>query len=591
MTTPEHSLEELHRRIHLAVSAIIDADSAPHDAKELTQLLLGSAEARRVYFEYMRDTNLIRNWAAQPPSERFVTLDVNEAAVLELLEVAEEEERAAEEAEIEKRRRAELLKRRQAAAQEKTREYHPPRIIEIPMPVVYGGIAAIIALVIVGVRYWADSLPGDRQQQVAQSQQEPAPEPLPLASLERVFETERLQYVAEDARRERQRIDLEEGQRLYAGQYFLPLGIIEITYDSGASSVIEGPATFSIQSARHLELSTGSLVAHVPERAVGFSVDVPSASIVDLGTEFAVSVNERSTADIHVIDGKVALEAFLAHEPSAEEAAGTPERKRQVLVKGQARKVDPTQDTVQEIPFDRAGFVRSLDGLVARDLFDTDGRVTPIASYRKGLGFRGNWKRSALEFKGFAEAVLSNGGVQSQGTGDIGYHRLLSSALDDSTPVFFSAEFQIDGDDPVCSAWVALFQDTRAGDDRGENRAATVGITDGKLSARLMDVSIDEEQRMAVVKERAAFRAYTPGEKHLMVGKLEFDAEGDKDRLSVWVDPVPGSEPGTPDKVVTGDLGYRGFDTVAVRFWDMDDGQSTGLIDNVRVSTTWQSVQ
>lgn len=56
-------------------------------------------------------------------------------------------------------------------------------------------------------------------------------------------------------------------------------------------------------------LHTGSLRAHVPEPAKGFRVQTTSGKIVDLGTEFAVSVTDDHT-DLKVIEGEIEWHAI-----------------------------------------------------------------------------------------------------------------------------------------------------------------------------------------------------------------------------------------------------------------------------------------
>jgi hypothetical protein len=48
-------------------------------------------------------------------------------------------------------------------------------------------------------------------------------------------------------------------------------------------------------------------VAKVPQQAIGFSLDTPTARIVDLGTEFGVIVG-LSTTEVHVLQGEVETE-------------------------------------------------------------------------------------------------------------------------------------------------------------------------------------------------------------------------------------------------------------------------------------------
>jgi len=102
---------------------------------------------------------------------------------------------------------------------------------------------------------------------------------------------------------------LSDGALLLPGrQVRLSRGIVEIIFDSGARVLVQGPATFDAASAKQGFLRAGSLVAHVGAEARGFAVATPTATIVDLGTEFGVCVNEEGrAADVQVFQGEVEL--------------------------------------------------------------------------------------------------------------------------------------------------------------------------------------------------------------------------------------------------------------------------------------------
>ncbi len=102
------------------------------------------------------------------------------------------------------------------------------------------------------------------------------------------------------------------GSRLVHGTLQLHSGIAQIEFDSGAIVVIHGPTTFDIRSRNFGFLRTGKLLARVPGSAVGFTIETPSARVVDLGTEFGVVANASQKTDsfeteVHVFEGKVDL--------------------------------------------------------------------------------------------------------------------------------------------------------------------------------------------------------------------------------------------------------------------------------------------
>ena len=100
-----------------------------------------------------------------------------------------------------------------------------------------------------------------------------------------------------------------EGSRLGEGTLRLAEGMATLKFDSGATVVLEAPATLTLIDAMNCELSKGTAVSDIPDSALGFRVITPSADVVDYGTKFAVSVYE-GTGETHtqVIEGKVQVE-------------------------------------------------------------------------------------------------------------------------------------------------------------------------------------------------------------------------------------------------------------------------------------------
>ena len=109
-------------------------------------------------------------------------------------------------------------------------------------------------------------------------------------------------------------------------------GLIEVKYYTGAKVVIEGPAEFYVgpkdEGGRQKDegseghpssfilhpsnsgyLAFGKLVARVEgKKAQGFAIETPQATVVDWGTEFAVTVDEDSVVHAHVLEGKVQIQ-------------------------------------------------------------------------------------------------------------------------------------------------------------------------------------------------------------------------------------------------------------------------------------------
>ncbi len=100
---------------------------------------------------------------------------------------------------------------------------------------------------------------------------------------------------------------LEPGSTFQAGDYQFQSGNIELEFRSGAQTLLEGPAHFTIENDMRLVLHKGRIRALIPEQAIGFTVLTSEVDIIDLGTEFGVAVDEDQKTEVHVFSGKVEL--------------------------------------------------------------------------------------------------------------------------------------------------------------------------------------------------------------------------------------------------------------------------------------------
>ncbi len=120
-------------------------------------------------------------------------------------------------------------------------------------------------------------------------------------------------------------------------KYKLDAGLMQITYDSGAKVILQGPCTYEVESRVGGYLSLGKLTARVErgelrveseENATNqkssqlstlhsplFSVRTPTAVITDLGTEFGVEVSTEGTTTSHVFRGSVKVQVVGGNDP------------------------------------------------------------------------------------------------------------------------------------------------------------------------------------------------------------------------------------------------------------------------------------
>ena len=99
------------------------------------------------------------------------------------------------------------------------------------------------------------------------------------------------------------------GTRLHEGERLqLTTAHVEITLQSGASLVLQGPAELILLARDRAILSSGELTATVPPAAVGLTIETPAVAVVDLGTEFGVSIDKNQSSLVSVFTGKVELQ-------------------------------------------------------------------------------------------------------------------------------------------------------------------------------------------------------------------------------------------------------------------------------------------
>lgn len=135
----------------------------------------------------------------------------------------------------------------------------------------------------------------------------------------------------------------------------LHAGLAEIAFAGGAQVVLQGPARFEVESASSGRLERGRLHASVPHEAVGFAVNTPGGSVVDLGTEFGVSVDGTGQCEVHVFSGSVKIVSVgsaTTAEPTLRVGAG-----RAVRLRPTAPGAPPQ---IEDSPPDPSAFVRDL---------------------------------------------------------------------------------------------------------------------------------------------------------------------------------------------------------------------------------------
>jgi hypothetical protein len=109
--------------------------------------------------------------------------------------------------------------------------------------------------------------------------------------------------------------------------------------------------TFDLVDEACVRLEDGQLAAHVPRAAVGFRIESPGATVIDLGTDFAVQAVKEKESEVHVFNGEVLVDLHGVKGRSADLLR---------LVTGEAARVDYFTGMPSGIDLDDQQFLRSL---------------------------------------------------------------------------------------------------------------------------------------------------------------------------------------------------------------------------------------
>ena len=127
------------------------------------------------------------------------------------------------------------------------------------------------------------------------------------------------------------RVEEKSPQSVASGRVFLPgemlaidAGTVELKLKRGATLVIDGPASLSVDDDNRATLREGKLVANVPLEAIGFTLETPTAKIVDFGTEFGVLIEAGGSSEVQVFEGQIDVQSAGAesHLPALRVARG-----------------------------------------------------------------------------------------------------------------------------------------------------------------------------------------------------------------------------------------------------------------------------
>ena len=140
---------------------------------------------------------------------------------------------------------------------------------------------------------------------------------------------------------------IDRGNRVGVTTMRLKSGLVRLEFDSGVEVTLEGPAVYKLFDIANTKLMSGLLTATVPPGAEGFTVDTPSAQVIDLGTSFGIDLTNDGFSNVSVFDGKVEVAPLDSKGPIAME--------RRLLSEGESVRIG-TGYKVEDVEFDPRPF-------------------------------------------------------------------------------------------------------------------------------------------------------------------------------------------------------------------------------------------
>ena len=96
------------------------------------------------------------------------------------------------------------------------------------------------------------------------------------------------------------------GTKLFSGQKLdLEKGTAKLAFKSGATVVVEGPASFDLLTGNSIRFDRGTIAVRADGPTKDFAVNCRDASIVDLGTSFGIHCEDNQSTNLEVFEGAV----------------------------------------------------------------------------------------------------------------------------------------------------------------------------------------------------------------------------------------------------------------------------------------------
>ncbi len=162
----------------------------------------------------------------------------------------------------------------------------------------------------------------------------------------------------------------------------LTRGLIQLSFPSGVEAIVEGGSQLELTSDSSLKMDGGMAWFRVPEKGHGFTVQMDSVNVIDLGTAFGIKFGGDASMQVHVAEGKVRVEPVL-------QGLEKIELKKNEAMEfddlGRGKKVKPDtqafrQNFLKSIPYVHWSFDQITDGG-----FSAGGTIAESQSYQAEL--------------------------------------------------------------------------------------------------------------------------------------------------------------------------------------------------------------
>lgn len=332
------------------IVAYLDDRLDAQGAERLSDMLVADAQVRDLFVATCMQARIISSrlgpeleaHAAPRMADHFESMTI----LREVLELEEQANRRREEALAEQRaqQQAQAFERRQNLSflTQPSQELTPVRHYVIPRWTIYSTAAAIAAMLLLLV------LPALKPTDPPSPRPEPQPEPVARApvtplppTLAKISGSFDVQWANDSA-------TPTSAGNLIAADYHLLNGCVRLEMANGGKVIVQAPSRFRLDSGQKLSLTSGRLVGRCSTTGHELVVQTPSATIVDIGTEFGVAVDNQGVSEVHVFDGIVEITPHTNIHVA-------PQR----ITRGQARQIDETGEHITAIEHHELAFVRN----------------------------------------------------------------------------------------------------------------------------------------------------------------------------------------------------------------------------------------